>query len=163
MADVGLIDGARTRMHLAQPEGSSPIVEAFRTGGKRVRPVKPDTIAKSLAIGNPASGAFAMEVLAETGGTAVAALEEEVEEGIFTETAGGVMISGLRRLVKECKIKRDEVTVAYVTGNGFKTLEVVANSVCTVNMAPNCEAFEAAMEVRSVESPRSASPGRGRS
>ena len=161
MVDVGLIDGAKTRMHLAQPEGSSPIVEAFRTGGKRVKPVKPDTIAKSLAIGNPASGAFAMEVLAETGGAAVAALEEEVEEGIrllaetegiFTETAGGVVISGLRRLVKECRIKRDEVTVAYVTGNGFKTIEVVANNVCTVNTVPTCEAFEAAMEVQSTAS-----------
>ena len=158
---MGLIDGARTRMHLAQAEGSSSIVEAFRTGGKRVRPVKPDTIAKSLAIGNPASGAFAMEVLAETGGSAVAALEEEVEEGIrllaetegiFTETAGGVVISGLRRLVKECRIKRDEVTVAYVTGNGFKTIDVVADSVCTVNTVPNCEAFEAAMGVRSAAS-----------
>ena len=161
MVDVGLIDGAKTRMHLAQPEGSSPIVETFRTGGKQVKPVKPDTIAKSLAIGNPASGAFAMEVLAETGGAAVAALEEEVEEGIrllaetegiFTETAGGVVISGLRRLVKECRIKRDEVTVAYVTGNGFKTIEVVANNVCTVNTAPTCEAFEAAMDVQSTAS-----------
>ena len=160
MVEVGLIDGARTRMHLAQPEGSSPIVEAFRTGAKQVKPVKPDTIAKSLAIGNPASGPFALEVLAETGGAAVAALEEEVEEGIrllaetegiFTETAGGVVISGLRRLVNQGRIKRDEVTVAYVTGNGFKTLEVVANGVRTVNTAPNYEAFEKAMEVRSAE------------
>ena len=157
MADVGLIDGANTRMHLAQPEGSSPIVQAFREGSKQVRPVKPDTIAKSLAIGNPASGPFALETLAETGGTAVAALEEEVEqgirllaetEGIFTETAGGVVISGLRRLVKEGKIKRDEVTVAYVTGNGFKTIEVVEDNVNPVRTAPNYEAFEAAMEAR---------------
>ena len=160
MVEVGLIDGARTRMHLAQPEGSSPIVEAFRTGAKQVKPVKPDTIAKSLAIGNPASGPFALEVLAETGGAAVAALEEEVEEGIrllaetegiFTETAGGVVISGLRRLVNEGRIKKDEVTVAYVTGNGFKTLDVVADGVSTVNTAPNYEAFEEAMEVRSAE------------
>ena len=157
MADVGLIDEARTRMHLAQPEGSSPIVKAFRTGGKQVEPVKPDTIAKSLAIGNPASGPFALEVLTETGGAAVAALEEEVEEGIrllaetegiFTETAGGVVISGLRRLVNEGRIKRDEVTVAFVTGNGFKTIEVVADGVSTVNTAPTYQAFEAAMEAR---------------
>ena len=157
MADVGLIDEARTRMHLAQPEGSSPIVKAFRTGGKQVEPVKPDTIAKSLAIGNPASGPFALEVLAETGGAGVAALEEEVEEGIrllaetegiFTETAGGVVISGLRRLVNEGRIKRDEVTVAFVTGNGFKTIEVVADGVNTINTAPTYQAFEAAMEAR---------------
>jgi threonine synthase len=142
-------------MHLAQPEGSSPIVEAFRTGSKQVRPVKPDTIAKSLAIGNPAAGPFALEVLAATGGTAVAALEEEVEEGIrllaetegiFTETAGGVVISGLRRLVNEGKIGRDEVTVAYVTGNGFKTIEVVEDNVRPVHSAPNLDSFEDAME-----------------
>ena len=157
MADVGLIDEARTRMHLAQPEGSSPIVKAFRTGGKQVEPVKPDTIAKSLAIGNPASGPFALEVLTETGGAAVAALEEEVEEGIrllaetegiFTETAGGVVVSGLRRLVNEGRIKKDEVTVAFVTGNGFKTIEVVADGVSTVNTAPTYQAFEAAMDAR---------------
>jgi threonine synthase len=155
MTDVGLIDGANTKMHLAQPEGSSPIVEAFRTGSKQVRPVKPDTIAKSLAIGNPAAGPFALEVLAATGGTAVAALEEEVEEGIrllaetegiFTETAGGVVISGLRRLVNKGKIGRDEVTVAYVTGNGFKTIEVVEDNVRPVHSAPNLDSFEAAME-----------------
>ena len=155
MTDVGLIDGANTKMHLAQPEGSSPIVEAFRMGSKQVRPVKPDTIAKSLAIGNPAAGPFALEVLAATGGTAVAALEEEVEEGIrllaetegiFTETAGGVVISGLRRLVNEGKIGRDEVTVAYVTGNGFKTIEVVEDNVRLVHSAPNLDSFETAME-----------------
>jgi threonine synthase len=155
MTDVGLIDGANTKMHLAQPEGSSPIVEAFRMGSKQVRPVKPDTIAKSLAIGNPAAGPFALETLAATGGTAVAALEEEVEEGIrllaetegiFTETAGGVVISGLRRLVNEGKIGRDEVTVAYVTGNGFKTIEVVEDNVRPVHSAPNLDSFEAAME-----------------
>ena len=155
MTDVGLIDRANTKMHLAQPEGSSPIVEAFRMGSKQVRPVKPDTIAKSLAIGNPAAGPFALETLAATGGTAVAALEEEVEEGIrllaetegiFTETAGGVVISGLRRLVNEGKIGRDEVTVAYVTGNGFKTIEVVEDNVRPVHSAPNLDSFEAAME-----------------
>ncbi|MDA1347986.1 MAG: threonine synthase [Chloroflexi bacterium] len=155
MTDVGLIDRANTKMHLAQPEGSSPIVEAFRMGSKQVRPVKPDTIAKSLAIGNPAAGPFALETLAATGGTAVAALEEEIEEGIrllaetegiFTETAGGVVISGLRRLVNEGKIGRDEVTVAYVTGNGFKTIEVVEGNVRPVHSAPNLDSFEAAME-----------------
>ena len=87
----------------------------------------------------------------------MAALEEEVEEGIrllaetegiFTETAGGVVISGLRRLVNEGRIKRDEVTVAFVTGNGFKTIEVVADGVNTINTAPTYQAFEAAMEAR---------------
>ncbi|MDE2822362.1 MAG: threonine synthase [Chloroflexota bacterium] len=138
MQDVGLIDNVRTRMHLAQAEGCSPIVTAFESGESTVQPVIPDTIAKSLAIGNPAAGIFSLEVLEETNGTAVACLEEEVAEGIkllaeteglFTETAGGVVISSLKRLVKQGKIKSDEVTVAFVTGNGLKTPEVVEDVV----------------------------------
>ncbi|MDP5878282.1 MAG: pyridoxal-phosphate dependent enzyme, partial [Dehalococcoidia bacterium] len=105
LADVGLIDKVKTRVHLAQAQGCSPIVEAFELGSTQVRPVKPDTIAKSLAIGNPAAGPFALETLAETGGTAVAVREENIvdgikllaeNEGIFTETAGGVVVSGLK-------------------------------------------------------------------
>ena len=157
MADIGLIDGAKTRMHLAQAEGCSPIVEAFELGTKQVRPVKPDTVAKSLAIGNPASGPFALQVLEDTGGAAVAAQEDEVAEGIillaqtegiFTETAGGVVISCLKRLVAKGVIKRDEVTIAYVTGNGLKTLEVVEHVVDPVHTAPNYEAFQTAMADR---------------
>ncbi len=157
MADVGLIDGVKTRMHLAQAEGCSPIVEAFDLGTKQVRPVRPETIAKSLAIGNPASGPFALQVLEETGGTAVAAPEEQIAEGItllaqtegiFTETAGGVVISGLKRLVAKGIIKRDEVTIAYITGNGLKTLEVVEHVVDPVHTAPNYEAFQTAMADR---------------
>ena len=153
-SEIGLIDGAKTKMHIAQAEGCSPIVEAFELGSTQVRPVKPNTIAKSLAIGNPASGPFALETMAETGGTAVAALEEEVEtgirllaetEGIFTETAGGVVISGLKRLVERGTIKKDEVTVAYVTGNGFKTLEVVEDQVQPVRTGPDHASFQAAM------------------
>ena len=157
LKDLRLIDQAKTRMHLAQAEGCSPIVEAFELGSFQVRPVKPDTIAKSLAIGNPAAGAYALQVLAETGGSAVAAPEEEVAEGIkmlaetegiFTETAGGVVVSGLRILAKKGIIKPDELTVAYITGNGLKTQEVVehlANPVCT---APDYAAFKAAMDGR---------------
>ena len=138
MQDVGLIDNVRTQMHLAQAEGCSPIVTAFQNGASTVQPVIPDTIAKSLAIGNPAAGIFSLEVLEETEGTAVACLEEEVAEGIkllaeteglFTETAGGVVISSLKRLVEQGKIKGDEVTVAFVTGNGLKTPEVVEDIV----------------------------------
>ena len=155
--DVGLIDRAKTRMHLAQAEGCSPIVEAYELNSTQVRPVKPNTIAKSLAIGNPASGPYALRTLAETEGTAVAALEEEVvtgikllaeTEGIFTETAGGVVISGLKRLVERGDIKSDEVTVAFITGNGLKTLEVVEDVPDPVYTAPNYEAFQAAMADR---------------
>ena len=154
MSGLGLIDGVNTRMHLTQPKGCSPIVEAFEAGDNQVRPVKPDTIAKSLAIGDPAAGPFALETLGETGGTAVSALEEEISggmkllaetEGIFTETAGGVVISGLKRLVEKGVIKKDELTVAYITGNGLKTQEAVDHLVKTVDIAPNTESFEAAI------------------
>ncbi len=152
--DVGLIDSANTKVHLAQAEGCSPIVEAFELGTTQVRPVKPNTIAKSLAIGNPASGPFSLQTLAETGGTAVAAPEDEVvegirllaeTEGIFTETAGGVVISGLRKLVKQGKIKSDEVTVAYITGNGLKTQEVVEELVDPVYTTPDYDSVQAAL------------------
>jgi threonine synthase len=152
--DVGLIDSAKTKVHLAQAEGCSPIVEAFELGTTQVRPVKPNTIAKSLAIGNPASGPFSLQTLVATGGTAVAAPEDEIvegirllaeTEGIFTETAGGVVISGLRKLVKQGKIKSDEVTVAYITGNGLKTQEVVEALVDPVHTTPDYDSVQAAL------------------
>lgn len=151
MKDVGLIEKVKTRMHLAQPEGCSPIVKAFINEESQVTPVKPDTIAKSLAIGNPASGPFALQTLKETSGHAVAAPEKEISEciqllaeteGIFTETAGGVVISSLRKLVKNKKINPDDVTVAFITGNGLKTQEVVEDSVEYNNIKPTYKSFE---------------------
>ena len=148
LSDVGLIDGLKTRMHLAQAEGCSPIVEAFEMGTTQVRPVKPDTVAKSLAIGNPAAGAYALETLAETNGSAARAPEDEVvegiellaqTEGIFTETAGGVVISVLRKLARNGIIKQDELTVAYITGNGLKTQEAVEHLVDPVFTSPDYE------------------------
>jgi threonine synthase len=151
LADVGLIDSAKTNMHLAQPQGCSPIVQAFEKGSRVVAPVKADTLAKSLAIGDPAAGPYAVQVLQETEGTAVAAPEDEIvegiqllaeTEGIFTETAGGVVISGLRKLAKSGAIKRDEVTVAFITGNGLKTQEVVSDIAQPVNIRPTYKSFE---------------------
>ncbi len=151
LRDVGLIDKVNTRMHLAQAQGCSPIVEAFELGSTQVRPVKPNTIAKSLAIGNPAAGTYALQTLGDCGGMAVAAPEEEVvegirllaeTEGIFTETAGGVVISGLRKLARMSVIKPDEVTVAYITGNGLKTQEVVEHFVDPLFIDPTYESFE---------------------
>ena len=153
MADIGLIDQPATRMHLAQPEGCRPIVSAFENGDTIVAPQRPDTIAKSLAIGDPAAGVYALQTLRETGGTAAAAPEDEVAEciqllaeteGIFTETAGGVVISGLRKLAESGKIGRDEVTIAFITGNGFKTQEVVEHLVDLVQIDPTYTSFEAA-------------------
>ena len=91
MRDIGLIDAAKTKMHLAQPEGSSPIVQAFEKGSSQVEPVKPDTIAKSLAIGNPASGPFSLQTLTETHGTAVAALEERGGDAGLDGAGGRVL------------------------------------------------------------------------
>ena len=157
MADLGLIDRPKTGMHVAQAEGCSPIVEAYDQGTPHVRPVVPDTIAKSLAIGNPADGFYALQTVAASSGSAVIAPEDEVvegiqmlaeTEGIFTETAGGVVVSGLRRLVKKGLIKRDELTVAYVTGNGLKTQEVVEDLINPIETTPDYEAFQTAIAAR---------------
>ena len=156
MVDVGLIDKANTKMHLAQAEGCSPIVAAYKLGSKQVKPVRPNTIAKSLAIGNPAAGAYALQTLQECDGEAVAAPEDEIvecirllaeTEGVFTETAGGVVISALRKLAKSSAIKPDEVTVAYITGNGLKTQEVVDRYVEPVFIDPTYESFQKAVAV----------------
>ncbi len=157
MADLGLIDRPKTGMHVAQAEGCSPIVEAYEQGTPHVRPVVPDTIAKSLAIGNPADGFYALQTVEASNGSAVIAHEDEVvegiqllaeTEGIFTETAGGVVVSGLRRLAKRGIIKQDELTVAYVTGNGLKTQEVVEELINPIETAPDYEAFQTAMASR---------------
>ncbi len=157
MADLGLIDRPKTGMHVAQAEGCSPIVEAYDQGTPHVRPVVPDTIAKSLAIGNPADGFYALQTVEASNGSAVIAHEDEVvegiqllaeTEGIFTETAGGVVISGLRRLAKKGIIKQDELTVAYVTGNGLKTQEVVEDLINPIETAPDYEAFQTAIASR---------------
>ena len=151
-ADIGLIESPTTKMHLAQAEGCSPIVEAYMQGSSQVVPVKPNTIAKSLAIGNPAAGPYSLAVLSETGGTGVTAYENTIidgikllaeTEGIFTETAGGVVISSLKRLVEQKKIKKEEVTVAYITGNGLKTMEVMGDFPAPIQTTPNYEVFQA--------------------
>ena len=157
MLGVGLIDEADSRMHIAQAEGCAPIVQAYKRGDTEVLPVRPDTIAKSLAIGNPASGPFALRTIRDSDGSGIVAMEDEIvdgikllaeTEGIFTETAGGVVISGLKRLVEDGTIGPDDLTVAYVTGNGLKTLEVVESVVDTVRIAPTYSSFEEAMAAR---------------
>lgn len=149
--DLELIPKVRTHMHMTQAAGCAPIAEAYEAGVTRVRPVKPNTVAKSLAIGNPADGYYSLKTIQESDGDAIIVPEEEVvtgiqmlaeSEGIFTETAGGVVISGLKRLVERGAIKRDEVTVAYITGNGLKTLEAVEHTVRSVTIDPNTSSFE---------------------
>jgi len=152
---VGLVDGQRApRMIGAQAEGCSPVVQASRAGSFEVMPVRPKTIAKSLAIGNPADGYYALKIVEQTGGALEAVTDEEIvegigllarTEGIFAETAGGVTIGVLKKLVAAGKIDPAERVVAYITGNGFKTIDAVTEHVGTpLRVAPTLAAFEAA-------------------
>jgi len=154
---TGLISDVHTQMHSAQARGCSPIATAYEEGRFVIRPVKPNSAATSLAIGNPADGYYALKVIEASGGSAVIAEENEIAEGvkllaetegIFTEGAGGVAITGLKHLVETGKIKRNESVVVYITGNGLKTTELVADVVDPVHIEPNVEAFEEAMAAR---------------
>ena len=135
---IGILKDVSTKVNGAQAEGCSPIATAYKAGRDFFKPVKPSTIAKSLAIGNPADGYYALKTVAESGGAMDAVTDDEViegikllaqTEGIFAETAGGVTIGTLRKLVKQGAIKKHDVTVAYITGNGLKTQEAVVDSV----------------------------------
>lgn len=131
---VGLVDSKEVRFSGAQAEGCSPIAQAFKAGRDFIAPVKPKTIAKSIAIGNPADGVYALDVARKTGGHIESVTDAEIveamkllaeTEGIFTETAGGTTIAVLKKLVEAGKIDPDETTVVYITGNGLKTQEAV--------------------------------------
>ncbi|MCE2469957.1 MAG: threonine synthase [Dehalococcoidia bacterium] len=157
-ADVGLIDGpVETRMHLAQAAGCAPIAEAYADGRLIIKPVKPNSVAKSLAIGNPADGYYALKTIEASQGSAVIVAEHEVAEGakllartegIFTEAAGGVAVSALKRLAESGAIGRDESTVVYITGNGLKTVELVQDVVRPIHISASVDAFEAAVDAR---------------
>jgi threonine synthase len=153
---VGLVDAPpRTHMTVAQATGCAPVVDAFDRRTLNVAPVKPDTIAKSLAIGNPADGYYSLKVIKETGGWAVAVTDAEVidgikllaqTEGVFAETAGGVSVAVLRKLAESGRLAPDETVVVYVTGNGLKTPEAVAERLAPpVTIAAPMEAFESAL------------------
>jgi len=138
MKALGLIDKVQTKVNGAQAEGCSPIATAYKEGRDFFKPVKPKTIAKSLAIGNPADGYYALKATAESKGAMDMVSDEEVvdgikllaqTEGIFAETAGGVTVGVLQKLVKQGVIKKSDVTVAYITGNGLKTQEAVIDAV----------------------------------
>ncbi len=148
---LGLIGPVNTHMYLTQAAGSSPIVNAFQAGSLHVNPVKPDTIAKSIAIGNPADGYDALRVIRQSGGGACAVPDEEAlaamkllaqTEGIFAEVVGGVVIAGLKKLAASGVIKRNELTVAFITGAGPRTQEIVSDIVQPFTVQPNLESFE---------------------
>jgi threonine synthase len=155
---VGLLDEEpHVRISGAQAAGCAPVVTAFETGTDFVKPVRPTGIAKSLAIGNPADGPYALDEVRRSGGALGSATDEEViegmrllarTEGIFAETAGGVTVAVLAKLAARGVVRRDERVVALITGNGLKTLDAVAPRCGpTVTVEPNLEAFEAAVQV----------------
>jgi threonine synthase len=133
---LGLIDSPKSmKVVAAQPHGCSPVVDAFKRNSDEVIPVeRPETIAKSLAIGDPGDGIYVLRRLKQYSGIAEEATDGEIvdsilllarTEGIFTEPAGGVSVAVLRKLIEEGRIDRDERTVCYVTGNGLKTTEAI--------------------------------------
>jgi threonine synthase len=149
---VGLLeDEPAVRVSGAQAEGCSPVATAFAEGTDAIRPQKPSTIAKSLAIGNPADGWYALDVVRRSGGAVGAVTDDEIvegirllarTEGIFAETAGGVTIATLAKLAAAGTIKHDERVVAFVTGNGLKTLDAVAPACRpTATIRPTLDAF----------------------
>jgi threonine synthase len=152
LAKVGLIEEPRVRMSGAQAAGCAPVATAWAQGSMNFRPVKPNTIAKSLAIGNPADGYYALVQLKQTGGACPAVTDDEViagmkllaeTEGIFAETAGGVTIAALKRLAEAGHIHPDELTVAFITGAGLKTQEAVqGHLVEPLHIEPTVESFE---------------------
>lgn len=157
LARVGLIEGYATRISGAQATGCSPVAAAFKAGLEHVRPVKPQTIAKSLAIGNPADGYYALEAVRDTGGAIEDVSDAEVvegiqllarTEGIFAETAGGVVVATLKKLVSSGVVRPEERTVALVTGDGLKTIEAVTDRAGpTMIIAPRLDDFEAQLEL----------------
>ncbi len=154
---VGLLDDEpQVRVSGSQALGCSPVAAAWLNESDTIKPVKPDTIAKSLAIGNPADGYFALDAVRQTGGGFAAVTDDEIvdamrllaeTEGIFAETAGGVTIATLKRLAADGTIRPDERVVAYITGHGLKTLDAVVDHVGpTASISPTLDAFHAAFD-----------------
>ena len=146
LAALGFIPAAATAISGAQAEGCAPVSRAFLSGAERVSPVRAQTIAKSLAIGNPADGDLALQTIRRTGGSAEMASDAEIVEGmrllaslegIFTETAGGVTVACARKLAAAGRIDPDATVVLYITGNGLKTLDAVVGA-----LPPSAEAIE---------------------
>ena len=133
---LGLVDKVQTKIFAAQATGCSPVTTAIKNGSENIIPVKPNTIAKSIAIGNPADGYYGIKTANASGGYGEDISDEEIvsamkllaeTEGVFTETAGGVTVGVTQKLVQQGRIKPDEVTVICITGNGLKTQEALAD------------------------------------
>jgi threonine synthase len=156
LAKLGLVNEAQTHIHGAQATGCAPISKAQKAGLDFFKPVKPNTIAKSLAIGTPADGFYALKVMRETGGAAEDVTDDEIRdaikllaetEGIFAETAGGVTLGVAKKLIENGKIGREDSAVICITGNGLKTLDAVEGHLgkpCEIK--PSLREFEELLE-----------------
>ena len=153
--ELGLLEGELPVFHGAQAAGCSPVATAYEAGQDYCRPVKPDTIAKSLAIGNPADGPYALDLARRTEGSIESVTDDEIREGIkllarttgiFTETAGGVTVAVLAKLAARGAIDPAERVVAYITGEGLKTLDVARGTFEAWEIEPTLDAFENAAE-----------------
>jgi len=154
--EVGLVESKNVRFSGAQAEGCSPITQAFKAGQDFIQPVKPNTIAKSIAIGNPADGVYAIDIAQKTQGNIESVNDAEIiegikllaeTEGIFTETAGGTTIAVLKKLAEAGKIDPNETTVVYITGNGLKTQEAIQGYIGEpLTIDAKIDSFERALE-----------------
>ena len=152
--ELGLVEGELPAFNGAQARGCSPVATAFAEGWDVCKPQRPDTIAKSLAIGNPADGPYAVELARKTGGGVDDVTDDEIRSGIrllaettgiFTETAGGVTIATLAKLAERGDISRDERVVAYITGEGLKTLDAVREGHHMYEIEPQVSSLDAAL------------------
>jgi threonine synthase len=135
---IGLVRGPQPKIYTAQASGCAPVVRALHRGTDVIEPVKPDTIAKSIAIGNPADGFYVLNAVRESGGWGESVTDEEIvagihllarTEGIFTEPAGGTTVAVTKKLIEQGRLPRNESIVISITGNGYKTLEAVRAGV----------------------------------
>ena len=158
LREVGLVDGPLPKIHAAQADGCAPVINALESGAEYPDPVRPNTIAKSIAIGNPADGYQVVETVRSSGGTGARATDDEIldaigllarTEGIFTEPAGGTTLAATIKLLEAGAIPKDESLVVCVTGNGYKTAQVMADRQPELTMlGRSLREFEAFMESR---------------
>lgn len=155
--EIGIIKKLSTKVFAAQATGCSPISTAIKQGMDVIRPVKPNTIAKSLAIGNPADGFYATQAVKESNGYGEDVSDQDIidgikllakTEGIFSETAGGVTVAVTKKLIEMGKITRDETVVICITGNGLKTQEALnGQTVSPYYIKPNFASFEEVLKI----------------
>jgi threonine synthase len=155
---LGFVDEVKTKVYAAQAKGCSPVVTAIKENNEIIKPVKPNTIAKSLAIGNPADGYYAFKTVKDSGGWGEDVTDEEVvegikllarTEGIFTETAGGVTVAATKKLIEQGKISKDESIVISITGNGLKTQEALHKKLGSlIHIKPNINSFEETLKLK---------------